>query len=29
MSSSVGKLGYGASVETGEEEGNWVRVSSP
>jgi opacity protein-like surface antigen len=29
LSGSVGKLGYGAKVETIEESGNWVRISNP
>lgn len=29
LSSAVGKLSYGDKVETGEEQGNWVRVSQP
>ncbi len=29
MSGSVGKLGYGAKVETGDEDGSWVKISSP
>ena len=29
MSASVGKLNYGAKVETGDEQGSWVRISQP
>jgi len=29
LSSSVGKLNYGAKVETGDEQDNWVRISQP
>jgi hypothetical protein len=29
LSSSVGKVNYGTKVETGEEQGSWVRISEP
>ena len=29
LSSSVGKLSYGSKVETGEEQGSWVKISAP
>lgn len=29
LSSSIGKLNYGAKVETSGEEGSWVKISSP
>lgn len=29
LSASVGKLSYGARVETSEESGNWFRISTP
>lgn len=29
LSASVGKLNYGAKVDTSEEQDNWVRISQP